>query len=427
MTPLQKSLVGLILVAAIGVAVYQTREVSQLSGQLQAMKPLTQEARTSQTENTDSTPNRERTRVGTTEKGRKLTPAQFEAKLLSLSKIGIAKFGWDNMNRLIADASLDDIRRMLPLVDKQLPNALRRCFHDVWLERWATADAPAAFAYAVGIDDNDCTSEIDLENLDLLTPALDNVLRNWAGKDLAGAIKALDAYTGPNREEACAVLAGVWVETDPKAATNWAMAAMRDDTNTWALDTRNLAKRWAETDPTAAWIWVNALPNIPAKSLFISDLAPLMTDISPAAIANSVSKMVPGDAQNWAAMSVAQDWGRTDPRAAAEWALQFPDENSRLSALFAIGRDWADKDPAAARDWVQSLPAGPDQQQALWGVIEKLTTRHPEQAADLVKYMTNPDTRVGAMMEIGLHWIKTDPATGRQWLQSNGLQIDDEE
>lgn len=198
-------------------------------------------------------------RTGTAKAGRALTPAQIEEQIHSLSEIGIAKFGRVNMNRLIAQVSVDDIPRLLPLVDQQIPNDLRHYFHVAWFERWAAVDAPAAFAYASGIDNKDPvhnknTADIVRFHRNLRTPAMASTLASWADRDLAGAIRAVDAYTGPDRQDASSALANAWVETDPHAAGEWALQIPDSKCRLNVLG--SIFAKWAEKDPAAARQWL---------------------------------------------------------------------------------------------------------------------------------------------------------------------------
>ncbi len=426
MTTIQKSLVGLTLVAVVGVAVRQTNEVSQLRGQVKALQSSAHKTSSVPEENADSTPDRTSTRTVTAKTRTKPTRAQLEAKLLSLAELGVTKFGRANMNRIIADVSVEDIPGLLALVDEKVAPELRERFHESWIDLWAAADAPAAFAYAVAlknglfVDPNKLSSSplaIGSSLPNARGSALDSVFANWVDQDPAGAVKALEAYTGPNKEDAGNSLANAWVEKDPRAALEWVLG----DANGHSANPYVMAERWGDMAPTEAWKWALALPDGGVKSRILNSLAGEAAEVSPVEVANEVAKMEPGLDQGSAAISTATSWAKTDPRAASEWVAQFPDSEFRNSAMNGIARNWASKDPAAARTWVQSLPPGNAQQEAWWGVTRGLAASHPEQATETVKNLTDTARRNWAISDIGENWFRKDPAAARQWLQSVGL------
>lgn len=427
MTTLQKSLAGItvVAIASIGVAVRQNHEITQLREQLKTSRSAGHPSHSPESDTPGATPERTRSRAASAKNtGKKPTPAQLEAKLLNLAEIGIAKFGRANVYQLIAEVSEEDIPRLLPLVDAKMSEDLRERFHEAWLERWAVADAPAAFTYVMAMS----RAIPGTNTLSRLPgPATDIVLSNWAQQDPAAAIKAVEALDGLNgliKVHACHTLATAMAEKDPKGSMNWFMAAVQEDSYNYADQIHKMSRQWAEKEPAEAWKWALALPDSELKTSCMADLAQYAAKASPFEVANEITKMPPGDQQNAAAMTAAAAWSEQDPRAASAWAAQFPDPRSRGMAMEMIARRWTAQDLAATRDWIQSLPPGKDQQDAIGGMINALSSNQPAQAADAVPSLTDPQHRESATEQIGRNWFKKDPTAARQWLQKTGMPED---
>lgn len=424
MTTLQKSIVGLTVVVAVtsvGVAVHKSNEVTQLREQLHT-SPSSASETTTVEEHTGTTPVRTRSRASTSKSNSKLTIAQLEAKLMSLAKIGVDKFGRANMYQLIEDASVADIPRLLALVDKEMPDYLRKDFHDAWIKRWAAADPLAAFAYAAKIIniriDPGSQNLLEASAPDLRKAALKTVLDIWTELDPAAARKAVADYADPS---VSLDFATATLDKDYKGTMSWLMEQFPEPPNGRTGEIRSLGRKWRTKDPAEAWKWVSSLPDGNFKNHFIADMADAAADLdSPTNIANLVSKMPPGDDQNAAAMRVAAAWATTDPHAASEWAMQFPDARHRSLACRYIAQNWSRNDPAAARAWSMSLPAGEEQQEAFSGMTEALINDHPEKASEFAPLLTHPEYRYRRIKQVAESWSKRDPAAASQWLQRVG-------
>jgi hypothetical protein len=54
-------------------------------------------------------------------------------------------------------------------------------------------------------------------------------------------------------------------------------------------------------------------------------------------------------------LNIAQTWAITDPAAAAGWASQFPEGDTKTAAQNIVVNYWQQTDPAAASAWLQNI------------------------------------------------------------------------
>jgi hypothetical protein len=141
---------------------------------------------------------------------------------------------------------------------------------------------------------------------------------------------------------AAKALAGVWAQTAPQDAIEWAKqySAKSGDSN--ALSSAYL--NWATTDPASA---VAALTN--ENNNFSSKLTP----------------------------EIANIWSHNNPKAAAEWAAQISAGDMRAQAIGNVAETWAISDPESALQWASSLTQD-DKNNALRNVVLNWSLHDPQ-------------------------------------------------
>jgi hypothetical protein len=102
------------------------------------------------------------------------------------------------------------------------------------------------------------------------------------------------------------------------------------------------------------------------------------TDVEPTLKGEAIRFLAaqPGDAKATEAnlkmaAEHANQWAKSDPTAAGEWARTLPPGDTKLWAMRNLAVAWTRYDPAAAKQWVASLPAGDRDQVATF-----LTSAH---------------------------------------------------
>ena len=131
---------------------------------------------------------------------------------------------------------------------------------------------------------------------------------------------------------AAKALAGVWAQTAPQEAVQWAKQYAIKSGDNSALTSAYL--NWATADPASAVVALNGEQNS-----YSSTLMPEIADI----------------------------WSQQNPRSAAEWATNIESSETRTKAIGNVAQIWTDSDPGAALKWASSLP-GNDKEAALQSV-----------------------------------------------------------
>ncbi len=163
-----------------------------------------------------------------------------------------------------------------------------------------------------------------------------------------------------------------------------------------------------------------------------------------------------GETRNSAMSQVAHDYARSDPAQAAAWASQLIGTDDGRRVVSAISREWANRDGAAAVGWLQSLDDGPGMSKAYYSAFEGwaakdplaastylvdmaqspardqaingLVSRHrwedPLAAIAWAGQITDPETRVDSLVRAGQAYFRRDPGAANTWLATSGLPAD---
>lgn len=149
--------------------------------------------------------------------------------------------------------------------------------------------------------------------------------------------------------------------------------------------------------------------------------------------------------------SLADAWGRADPRRAAEWAAApWADESGQAQTLANIGATWAAREPQAATEfaarltpgasrermltetvlqwatadlvgasnWINRLDASPENDPAVAAIATdpRLMNNNPTVAASWAESIASPERRLGALRAILQTWQQRDPVSAGRYL-----------
>jgi hypothetical protein len=101
-----------------------------------------------------------------------------------------------------------------------------------------------------------------------------------------------------------------------------------------------------------------------------------------------------------AASTIAREWARRDPAAAARWAVALSDSNTQRISLNAIGQSWVQVDADEAGRWVATLASGPARDAALDGFISAAAQTGDFDATLLDGYSSSEARQRGATRAI---------------------------
>lgn len=251
-------------------------------------------------------------------------------------------------------------------------------------------------------------------------------------------------------EGAIASLAGEWVQRDTEAAVAWlaspgaplpsaayqaaARALNQDPSRAAALADRmppggrsvwieNVAANYVRNNIDGAIAWIEAHRSDPEYAGGAVAVVQQVAQYSPRRAAE-VFENLPGivDPQRLrqAAGTLSAAWVRSDPRAAAAWAIGLRDEAARSQAMMNITRNWSQQDPDATQSWIMSQPVGPDRDQLIQAHLSA-TSVNELPRPELFEGFSTEEALFRSMSGVIGNPALSDPAAARAWLDSANL------
>jgi hypothetical protein len=146
--------------------------------------------------------------------------------------------------------------------------------------------------------------------------------------------------------------------TNPVAAIKLAQQMKPGDAQTNLL--RTVASGWISTDPNATLNWINSINDPSLREQLVASAAQSYALTDPAqAEAWLVSAVKSDQIVKDSTLNILGTWVTIDPVAAANWAAQFPEGDTKAAAVKIVSTYWQQTDPAAASAWMQNLAGGP--------------------------------------------------------------------
>lgn len=273
-------------------------------------------------------------------------------------------------------------------------------------QRWSHDDPAAAAAHWLAADARSFAQHQE------------NLLRDWAGKDPAAALRWAEDHGLSLPETALASIAA----HDPQRAI--ALLGQLDRESRSASLEGQIAERWAATDYPAALKWVRDLESKTARDSAFAHLAGVARSLPEAEQRAFIAAADPADRyafyvlhglnqdealksfatfttdkqhDAWLYLEARLDhappeqaapflqqvlagtpnsshtahaselvarWSQNDPAAAAAWVDTLPPGEAQNWAAANLATNWARHDPAAATAWTHRLPPGPARQKA---------------------------------------------------------------
>ncbi len=271
------------------------------------------------------------------------------------------------------------------------------------------------------------------------------IVREWAGKDPAGAAEYLTNLPPQQRAESVSAIAEAWARQDPEAALEWARTRVEEGERAGALGGSLAAL--AETAPAKAAALLSSLQGtkLDLRAFNVSLLARNWAGSDLAAAAGWAKGLSDPWLRAAAVSGVLAQWVERDPRGAANFALSVQDgtkpdggeldARTRFAHRYAVPQgglplspderlgsilsSWSQQDWQAASDWVNQLPAGRAHDAALKGLCQGLiVAAQPEQAAAFVASLPPGAVQSEAAADVVARWAQQDPKAAAQWVEA---------
>lgn len=168
--------------------------------------------------------------------------------------------------------------------------------------------------------------------------------------------------------------------------------------------------------------WAEGLPESGIKTAALRRVATDFVAEDPIKAADWASDYVDADHGPRLIHEVSDEWAERDPAAAVEWLETLPDGDAKSAGMSAALTEWVKRgDPMEASKYLADMPVSPQRDQAVAGFASTLAYTDPESAMTWATTIEDNGARDRAMIEAGRAWMRVDPASATQWVQSNDL------
>ena len=239
-----------------------------------------------------------------------------------------------------------------------------------------------------------------------------------------------------------------WATEDP-AAVAAELARNPPDSRTRSELINDLSTAWSRKDPNAAIAWIRSLPareqekawsrfrpqvNLENASEMLEHVLSIDSPEVRRNIANSVAvqlaseghskaiewaKNLPPEDQAGILPNIAIFWAQNDARAAGDYILTLPENESRTRAIGHVVGRWAQLEPEAALAWAAEIPSASEREAAARNAVNELHHYTPESAMRWIDLVENPEKRADISREIVSRWAQVDGAAAAQWVASS--------
>lgn len=193
--------------------------------------------------------------------------------------------------------------------------------------------------------------------------ALSTFAQSWLVHDQDAALEWL-ANSGVEWPPEAILRAANRAGSDPDFAAQFAQRLQGRNRSEWI---ENVGSRYGRQNPERALEWLEQFRSEPAYTKVVANIIPQLA-ITNGPRAAQLIQVLEGREWLGATWTVARQWAKNDPVAAARWADGLPD-NARGPSVRAAIDEWHSYDPAPAESWVLGLPPGAMREESLLGLV----------------------------------------------------------
>jgi len=242
------------------------------------------------------------------------------------------------------------------------------------------------------------------------------LIEEWSRQSTTDALGACAGLPPGELQAACTAKAiGVWAETSPQAAMEWASHSLTGSIRQMAV--AEAAGQWARQDPQTAAQWAAERENSTSAGTALSEVMGYWAETDPQGAAAWAAKLPDGSLKNAALSSLVLNWADQFPNEAATWAAT---QEGKPELLELAGSAWAKTDPVGAATWASSLKNPESRSEILSTTLATWAAASPQSALAWVAQTSSPDTEPLRETILG-QWAGEDPSAALSWAQSNNL------
>lgn len=243
------------------------------------------------------------------------------------------------------------------------------------------------------------------------------LLSKWARLDPDAALASLNGIDTKRYGDAPFSVISAISSQDPQRAIAW----LNDEQNPFASHkwmvqflAGTISKEWVKQDPEAALRWAQNVPSdqrIGALTGVLGSIA--MTD--PKRAAQLAMEIEAGSGREHVLADIAQSWAAKDPIGALAWVESLSD-SERPRALNNTLAIWARTDPESAAQYVTNHLDEDKSHKLVKSVTEAWVTKAPDEAAKWIATLPDDNKGMKAMSDAMWHWTHKNPEAAATWL-----------
>ncbi|MBL9183370.1 MAG: hypothetical protein JNN17_14620 [Verrucomicrobiaceae bacterium] len=245
---------------------------------------------------------------------------------------------------------------------------------------------------------------------------LSSLMEGWIERDPKAAFDWAIAQTNPKlRQEAVAAAVGAWSKSDPKAAMDY--VATIPDGEVRQQSFKRAWGDWFKSDPVAATEHLSSIKD----SKMLDDVRfyfSYYTEGFTSAERGQLLSRLTDPAFKTRVMDSMSDnlIRKGNYNEAIELLNELPDSISRDRNVCQLSAEWAKNDPAAVSQWLKALPDSSDKDLAVAGYARSLASSDPNAA--IAEVMKIPDAKVrdGALNNVAAVWMRSDAKAATAWM-----------
>ena len=204
------------------------------------------------------------------------------------------------------------------------------------------------------------------------------------------------------------LLAGYWAERDLPAARDWALGLPDGNFTGAVFDT------WGFRDFPGMCDWLEAHPDALVSESHRDaagfSLAKAAGRNDPERGLHLLKVLKGGHA--WNLFNV---WAKREPLAAANRALQVPDERVRRDGIYAVSSEWGPVDPAGARAWAETIPDPIVSKDTVVYIGSALGWKDAAAGAAYLAQIPQSNEARKALRDTVSNWAERDPDSAFRW------------
>lgn len=241
------------------------------------------------------------------------------------------------------------------------------------------------------------------------------IAAEWARQDSAGAMAWAQSLEGRDQSEAMKSVFTQAAKDDPSKAAG--MLSSITDAEALKDAQKSVAREWGKQNWTDAKSWIAGLPADQQAGATAQALRGL-ADENPSEAALNISAIPEGQDRDDAMESIARQWSREDPAAAAAWVMESGSEGAQKESIGGVMPYWVQSDSTAALSFVNEQPEGTVRDNAATSYVMANRGGDVKENLSLAETIGDDGSRRRAIGITTAGWMQQDPEAATSYLEN---------